>query len=557
VGALSARSPRLLSTAGLAIGAALALAACTVNVEGAPCSSPGDTVDCPDKQACGNDLRCSARALDCKTTGTMCTPGPAQCISAQVSKRCDGSDPVCGTWVTDDCAARNLECGTRGSGVCECPEPSSALTTVVADPGGSPDPQQPPYPTGQADPNLPRECRFGRLMDAIAALSTTVPGTVEIAGAAGTPAVFGTPTGETWPLVIPANVAILGAPAPAGPTIVRAGPDPGTAGTILRVTGTLEALTIEARGPRGAGVELVCGAGAAPTLRDVTVDGGGTLDPGGVVTGGLRTGIAVAGACGGLVQRALVSAVAGPGLAVEQGAGSAATVQILGGTFRGNEVGIWLRGGTTSVGLDGSNATTVTGNAWMGIAIGGGPDAAAPAVAVPVASLEGAIVNGNAGTGIVVARLDESGSYVSISGADVTRNGQSARVQTRPTGTPAHAVGGVLLALGQPLTLAFSGNRLWSNAGDQLVFDSAATWRLGPSVVDQCGFSTNVFACVATGQLALGIVHGGSVSAPYNLWPGPKTPPWTDWLGAGVTVPVGQFCLPGSPGVPQPPDTCN
>ena len=124
MGALLQRPQRSLPSLALAIGAALALAACTVNVEGAPCSAPGATVDCPDKQACGNDLRCSARALDCKTTGSMCTPGPAECISAQVSKRCDGSDPVCGTWVTDDCAARGMGCGTRGSsGACECPEP--------------------------------------------------------------------------------------------------------------------------------------------------------------------------------------------------------------------------------------------------------------------------------------------------------------------------------------------------------------------------------------------------------------------------------------------------
>jgi hypothetical protein len=542
----------------LAIGAALALAACTVNVEGAPCSAPGATADCPDKQACGNDLHCSARALDCKTTGSMCTPGTIQCSSALLSKRCETSDPVCGSWVTEDCSTRGMVCGTgdpgtHGSGACECPDPSGALTTLVADPGGSPDPTKLPYPRGQA---WPRECSFGRLGDALDALAgATTPTTVAIAaGAAGDPVVFGTTTGEAWPLTVPANVTVLAAPAPAGPTIIRAGPDPGAAGTLLRVSGSLDGVRVEGRGATGTGVELVCGAGPVPTLLDVAVDGGGTLDPGGVVTGGLRAGISLAGACGGLVQRALVSAVAGPGIAVEQGAGA---VQIIGGTFQGNEVGIWLRGGATSVGPDGSNATTVTGNAWMGIAIGGGPDPG-PQLAVSTASIEGAVVSRNSGTGVIVARVAEPGSAVSITNTDVSQNGSGARVLTRPTGTPAHAVGGLLVALAQPTTLTFAGNRLWSNAGDQLVVDSAATlWSIGPSSLDQCGALTNVFACISPGQFAVAVVGGGSVTAPWNVWPGTGSTPWIPWVGPNVTVGVNRACVAGAPNVPPVPGTCN
>ena len=533
---------------------ALCLAACTVNVEGAPCTVPGTTVDCPDKQACGNDLRCSTRALDCKTTGTMCAPSGWQCnTSTEVTERCDGGDPVCGVKVTDDCGARHMVCKVPpGSGACECPDPSSVPTTVTADPGGSPDPSKPPYPRGQASP---RECSFGRLADAIAALSPTVPGTVEIAGAAGAPVVFGSATGESWPLTIPANVTVRAALAPAGPTIVRAGPDPGAAGTLLRVSGTLDGVRVEGRGATGTGVELVCGAAGVPALLDVAVDGGATLDASGVVTAGLRAGISVTGTCGGLVQRALVTAISGPGLAVEASAGAGA-VQVLGGTFADSEVGIWLRGGTTNVGPDASGATTVYRNAWMGIAIGGGPDPAAPAVTIPGATIDRATVNANKGTGVVVARLVEAGSFVNLLDCSVSENGKLPRVLTRPTGTPAHPVGGVLLALASSGTFPdFTGNTLWANGGDQLVIDSGASWSIGPTPSDGCSALSNAFACVTNGY-ALALVGGGSVtSAPYNVWPGPDASgtPWNGFLGPGVTQPPGPSCNGNISATPKPP----
>jgi hypothetical protein len=519
------RRRRFGTHAALALVSGLLLSACTVRVDGAPCSVPGTTVDCPADQACGNDLRCSARALAC--VASRCTPDATYCSSTKVATavRCDhAADPVCGKLVEDDCGARGLECpGPAHSGACECPE--YAGTVVVADPGGSPDRNALPFPRGQASP---RECRFGRLADALATFaSTTTSGLVQVAGGEpGAPIVFGSATGESWPVFVPSNVTLRGAPAPAGPTVIRGATDPEAAGTLVRVYGALEHLRIEDGGARGVGVELACRQAGAPTLRDVQVDGGGHLDPNLSITAGLRAGISVLSSCGATLQRVGVTGAAGPALCVEAGAGA---VRVAGGSYTASEIGVSLRGGSTELTPDGASSVSVSGNAWLGILVGGGVAAPAPVVSVPGAALDRVVVSGNGGVGVVIARLVEASSRVQLRRCDVSANGR-ARVVTRGPSGNERQVGGGLIAVEDLAIIGFAGNRLWSNAGDQLVIDSYAYWQFGPS---SCGADTNVFACVSPGpaQYALRMAGSGYVMAWYCRWPGS---PQTDYVPPGV-----------------------
>jgi hypothetical protein len=442
-----------------------------------------------------------------------------------------------------------MECGTRGSHGCECPE--YVATTVVADPGGSPSRDAPPFPRGQP---WPRECSFGRLADALFAVSTGPAAAVKVAGPPGAPAVFGAATGEPRPVVVPANVIVLSADAPAGPTILRGGPDPDAAGTIVRVLGALDGVRVEAGGAGGVGIELACGASGQPRLHAVRVDGGGTLDPSGAgsssaIVGGLRAGILVTSTCGARLERVEASAASGAALSVEPG--SAGTVLVSGGSFGGSETGIWLRGGTTSVAPDGSYAVTVSGNAGEGIAVGGGLDQVSPLRTVR-ATLDHVVVTANGGVGVSVGDLVEPGSSARLVGCDVSANGRT-RWRTSGGGTDVYRVGGILLRIEQASTLEYRGNRLWSNVGDQLAFESEGTWTIGPAA---CGPDTNVFACVTLPALALRIfsTHGtGSVTAPYDKWPGPASRPYQDYIESPeVSVPAGEWCG-ADPGVPAAP----
>jgi hypothetical protein len=105
---------------------ALLVAACEVDVDGAPCAVPGETGDCPGGQACGNDRRCSARALGC--AATRCLPDSGgDCLDptgigsgTAVARRCVDTDPVCGAWTLDPCADRGQRCVGGAAGArCE------------------------------------------------------------------------------------------------------------------------------------------------------------------------------------------------------------------------------------------------------------------------------------------------------------------------------------------------------------------------------------------------------------------------------------------------------
>jgi hypothetical protein len=506
---------------------ALLVTGCSVDLNGAPCAVAGETADCPDRQACGNDLRCSARALAC--VATRCAPGATECIDGRANaRRCDrAADPVCGRWVADGCAARDPAC------------------RIVADPGVlSPNRSAPP-PTGIPQPP---ECRFGRLGDALAAAAERAPAaaTAWIEGEAGVAAAFGAVTGEEWPLVVATNVTVVAAsPQPA--PIIRGEAE---VLTIVAVHGVLEDVRVEGGGATGVGVALSCGASGTPELRRVEVDGGGVLlDPDGLVTAGLSAGVTVAGTCGGArLSGVQVSAVAGPALSIDPAA--AATVDVLGGSFGGSNVGIWIRGGKVKVAPDpdGAVTTLVFANSADGLVVG---DLSATATPVDVV-LERISAASNGGTGIVFAGLPPASSLVRMTACDVWGNGAVRAAKYGPQ-SARRTAGGVLVALGQ-LPFTFIGNRVWANAGDQLAFESDATWSIA---APSCGPDTNVFACVAGptcadgGACAVALSGLGSVHAAFNTWP---TNPAYQYVTSNIADFYPEYCTTES-GVPAKP-TC-
>lgn len=530
----------------LATAAALLLAACQVDVEGAGCRVPGASEDCPSGQACGNDGRCSEGALACETAGTRCDPGAARCAGGEDDdervERCRADpDAACGAWVAEDCAGVGLECGERGgSAACECPAAAAPAADFAADPvAGSPDPGAVPFPTGAL---FPEACRFERLGDALdaarlAAEASGSAASVRAHGAAGAPVVFGdVATAEQLPLEIAPDVTLYGAEAPAGQTIVRI--DGVTDAILVAVQGAVEGIRVESTGATGTGVAATCGASGAPRIEDVTVDGGGAL----------AKGIDVAaGACGAALSGVEVSGAAGPALSVVADAGAAVTVT--GSTFRDSGSGIRATGGKLTLGSAGAaldvstgevtGDVTVKGNAGEGIVLTGG------STRVLDVEILRAAVKENGGTGVVLENVSTASALV-VRECVVFANGDTAARSYG--GASPRIAGGVLIRQTSLATLGFAGNRLSSNAGDQLAFESSGDWSISPG---SCALA-NVVACVGDGAYAIGVKAGGTVDASYTVWP---AVPWADLASTNVTAPAVSFCN-GEVGAPTLPGSC-
>jgi len=540
-----------------AIVAALLLAACSVDVDGARCRVPGATEDCPAGQACGNDLTCSARALACEGAGTRCEVGDARCAGADGKERVERcsleGDGACGAWIAESCAEAGLECGTRSAAAaCECPAyPALALW---ADPTGGSLAGAVPFPTGASSPAVCRFARLGDALDAAAALAAAGEAVVvQPFGAAG-PIVFGdVATGETFPLEVAANVTLAGATETAGPTIVRA--EGATTAPLVHLQGWLTGVRIESDpavpvegglvAATGAGIAATCGAANRPWMADVTVDGGGSL----------KTGVdvdVVAGACGATLLGVEVSRIDGPALQVAGDPLAEHRVDVRHGKFSDSAVGVRVTAGKLSLGsladpvlapepqvvLD--DAVEVTGNAGEGILLTG------EASRTLDVELLGTRVAGNGGTGVVLESVSAA-SRLAMQGCVVFANGDTS---PRPYGgASSRTVGGVLvrqLSLTPPLS--FLENRVSANAGDQLAFDSSGAWSISPGA---CALA-NVFGCVGDGDYAIGVKGGGTVDASYTVWP---SIPWTGLASANVTAPSADYC-DEEDGAPAPPASC-
>lgn len=459
-----------------ALVAALALAACQVNVEGAPCTTPGTAADCPDGQACGHDSRCSNRAASC----------------------------------LDACAQAGLLCAIADASYTCTKCPANATTEFAADPAGSA-PSAPLAPTGVSQPV---QCRFNRLGDALAAATALGgPTTVKVFGAAGSPVVF---TNETFPLVVPPDVTVAGADAPAE-TIIQG--NAGTSAAMVALQGVLQGVQVANVSMTGDGVDMTCGATGAPTLRDVIVSSG---------TPKLASGVTIAGSCGALLERVDVSGASGPALAVTASAAST-PVTVTGGKFHASGTGIQATGGTLVVQPDATaGATEVTDNTGTGIQLTG-------ATPVVDATLSGVLVARNGGTGIFVDNVAQT-SKLRMTACNVQLNGTVAPTQYGPPGGQRPA-GGMLLSQTLLGTFQLQGNSFHANYGaggaDELAFESSGAWTLSTG---SCGSpAPNAFGCLKGGSYAVS-VWPGTVDARFTIWP--SIPPGSS-VSAGVTVDSG------------------
>jgi hypothetical protein len=437
----------------LALAAAL-LAACTVEVDGAPCRVPGATEDCPAGQACGNDLRCSARAHACRDA--RCTPGvggacldPAGVATGTaVARRCTDADPVCGAWTDEPCAAGGYACGTRSGGaLCECP-PSAARALAVR-PDGSPA-GAPPYATGAASPP---GCAFRRLTDALAAAAAvaaepTAVATVTATGAAaGSTRTFSAAsTGEVFPLAVMDRVRLASDEAAGG--------------------GAYEIL-FDADGAASAPVELHAGGALAGfTVRNGT--GGASADAIALRCDGRSTPALLAGVV--LEGRGAAGARLGRGLVAD------GTCDLV-----GREVQVRGFSAAGAVVLNGRlvlDRARVEDNAGYGVRGNDAAFSAAPRVEIRDSKI---VRNGDTGVALV------SATEVRITGTTVFANG-AATSWGGPGAVPsgiARRAGGVVLWGNPPAagSYEFGRNRIYSNRGDQvLALGTGSTWALdGPA----------------------------------------------------------------------------
>jgi hypothetical protein len=447
------------------LAAALALAACQVDVDGAVCAEPGTTTDCPSGQACGNDLRCSARALGC--VATRCTPGPVFCAARDGTEAygCVDADPVCG-------APAKVSC-------------------------------------------------FDSLGEALAkaaahARESGAPTTVSIQGGPGADVVFGLETGEVFPLEVAEGVTLVGAGAPAGASVIRAGEAP----SILAVSGAVRGLRVESEGAAGTGIAVSCGSGGTvPTLVDVVVDGSNAL----------TRGLSVTSACGVQATNLHVANVAGPGIYVDA---ELATVSVpaVGARIDSGLIevcrgaGAEVRGGALTL-----NGVVLRRNAGFGVSARTRDDAPKRAIALV---LEDVTSEENDEAGLLVRAVAE-GSSVQVLRSTFRWN--KARTKEETEFVSGRRAGGVYLYGTPPATLVFQGNRVYGNAGsgsaivDQLVTFTGASWNLAGAL--DCGILANVFACPGNGQLVYG--NGGKPSVENAYWP---TDPPESWPPVSLVV---------------------
>jgi hypothetical protein len=477
------------------IFAALALAACKVDLEGARCNVPGSPAECPDGQACGNDLRCSTRAAGCLA---RCDLQATTCVGITEVKTCVGDvDPVCGSWQTQACGT-NLVCVERGQAhACECG--ANGTTVFAAGTGGSPV-GGPWYPTGL---EIPPQCRFRQLGDALeAAVAHGGPTTVKAYGDPGAAVTF---TGETFPLVVPNDVTISGADSPAGETILQG--DAATSATMVTLQGTLERVHLQNVSMTGNGVGVTCGTGT-PTLRDVIVSAG---------TQRLARAVTVAGPCGASLER--VDASGATSAALDVAADAGALVTVTGGRFHASGTGLQVTGGKLDFRVDSTTGgTQVTDN--IATVPGAQPDTVGTGIllignsTVIDATMTGVVVARNAGTGMYVNSISSSSS-LTMTSCDVFSNGTGAPQAYGPA--PQRSAGGILLTQSSLTTFAFQSNRIYANDGgkgaDELAFYSSGAWNFNPPV---CGPATNAFGCMGVGKAVS--ITTGTVDARNSLW---------------------------------------
>lgn len=476
-----------------ALAAAALLAACTVEVDGAPCSAPGTASECPGGQACGNDRRCSARALAC--AASRCTPvADDVCVDARGlasgvdgARTCTDRDPVCGAWVVDPCAARGYVCGTRSGAVrCECAEPSTRELWV--DPDGAPTDAL-PFATGAAAAG----CAYRTLTLALSrardfpyepASAVTV---TAIGAAAGTTVTFSGARGERFPVVVPPGVVLASdAGTPGGRYEILFDAASATSAVVeLEAGSTLDGFTVrnEVGEVSTTAIYAACAAADAPvTVSRVAVEarsGSGRR---------LGVGLSISGACPIRADAIQVRGASGAGIDVAY-----APISMIGSRVEGN-LGRGLFVSSTSAEIRDS-AFVANGDTGVALRDMKGP-----------LSVVGNTIRGNAAT-------------------------------TRWYGTywipPASRPSGGLVLFGFPPQGGYEiwGNSIYANRGDQVlvVASGTARWVLDrPACADPGAITANRIGCYdptpADPVSYRGIVAADATVSALNQWWGPSAP---------------------------------
>jgi hypothetical protein len=438
--------------------AAAVLAACTGDVDGAPCSVPGATTDCPGGQACGNDRRCSARALACAPG--RCTPGVGGfCTPEGEASHCVATDRVCGAWIVEPCADLGMVCGVRsGDGACECPADTSAAaragrTLTVRPEGGAPEAL--PFATGAASPPACAFRTLGAALSRAADVVATDPSDPVTIVAAGGPT-FSAAAGERFPIVVPRGVRLRSEPVGAAAILFDAA-SATSAAVELRGGSALEGLVLRNgdRGAAEAGVEVVCAAGADPVqLTSVVIAAAGARGA------RLGTGLRAAGACAVLARGLEVAGAGTAGILWEPR--GAPTLAVAGGAVTaGAGAGVVARGGALRL-----EGVRVAENLGRGLDVSGGGRV----------ELRGSRLVRNLDGGAVLSDAAE----LRLVGNTLWSNG----AKTQYGGSPDRARrGGGLVLSGTPPAagaLELRANRIYGNEGDQVlvVGPATATWNL-------------------------------------------------------------------------------
>jgi len=471
-----------------------------VDVEGAPCGTPGTDTDCPPGQACGVDGKCSERATQCMAAELRCVPDTDKRCSDDGMRieTCTKSDP-CGAWelegAGDDCSAVSLECDdSSGTARCACGMPAGEIVVDVAAAAGT------LTPTGASEPE---ECRFRTLRAALDYARFTwqpthggAAATVRALGspAAGAPVVFAS---ESFPLPVGPGVTLTTAAATPRPEdwVVSPGPGGTDAAVELHGGGTLEGFTLGAGAGSGDGIVVACDGGRTnAAARQVVVAGGHAF----------RRGVVVEETCGleasDLDVRDSVEAGLWVNAALADPAAPDVGVTVRGGTLSGNGgAGAELRSGFLEIGGRVVDAVpfTVSGNQGFGIVAQARPAAPFPAVrlAVDLADLTG---NGEAGLLVSGANLPAT-STASVRRTKIHANLGRTSLSAHTGGR--RAAGAILR--NAPVQLEFQGNAVYGNGStiagvyhDQVAVFSTARWVLSGA---DCDAGANRFACPAPG----------------------------------------------------------
>ena len=491
----------------LSAAALLALAACSVKLDGGRCQSD---------QNCLDDERCDPGAGRC----VRCVPDPA-CAAPGTTCTADGSAArTCarnaGTCLylaaAADCAGAAKTCGTRsGTPACECPANSGPNYYADADSGSLPDAL--PYATGAQSPP---ECRFKTLGQALAkATAYGQAATVRATGAGATPMVFSKAKGETFPLEVTPGVTLATTDSPPVPAnyVISVDDASAPAGVDLHDGAAFLGMTVQSAGAMGDGVRLVCTVStASPLLQSVKVDGATML----------AHAVNAGGSCGAQLTSVDAGGATAAALLVDLPT-TAPAVSVMGGLFHTSKVGIQVNQGNVTL-----TSVEVANNTSPGTPSGGGAGIRAGSIAGAagdiVLSATGLLVHDNDDTGIQLLGLT-AGSTVSLVSSDIYLNKALTAASAYGPGLGRKA-GGLLLWGQAPATpLTFQKNRVYRNLYDQVGVYSGSAWSLNsgdtsclpPGVPP---VTANVFTCGDLLHAGSYLIYstGGAIDALRNVW---------------------------------------